>query len=506
MSKKHCIRRVIMVETVDRSSIKKVNLVVSIFSISMALFVLVHQLFQLLRGEIPRDYYIALSATFCLILISAVLMYKRNPYSDLLKRVIAYLYFLYYIIIIFGSNNQLLFTIVSPILTIFILYFDMQLIRRASILIVLANVVLVIYKVFYTGADTVQQLSNFYLQIFCVVGYSANLVITTYLSNKFNTDKLSSIHEEKEKQQSLLKDILKVAQVLSNNSKQVHQIFGELTVNNESVNTAVSEISKGTSASAKSIQNQVFLTNQVHNIIKETSELSVNMKNISKETNSSVSYGLKVVDDLKEQSCIVNKYNDNVFNIINGLNQKSADIVQIIDVIRSIADQTNLLALNAAIESARAGEAGKGFAVVSDEIRKLAEQSKNSVNNIENIIRALQKDSQDSMQAVVTLRDVNQKQNEIVATTKEIFSNINQKMSNVDENVDMVSERINDILKANDDIVININELSSVSEATMASAKEANAMTNESLNKVNLSMSLVGELIKTSAEIDKYSL
>lgn len=75
---------------------------------------------------------------------------------------------------------------------------------------------------------------------------------------------------------------------------------------------------------------------------------------------------------------------------IAALKQQSDEIALITEVIQSITDQTNLLALNAAIEAARAGEQGKGFAVVAEEVRKLAEQSKQSASRIAGLIESIQ--------------------------------------------------------------------------------------------------------------------
>ena len=92
----------------------------------------------------------------------------------------------------------------------------------------------------------------------------------------------------------------------------------------------------------------------------------------------------KAIENLDNTSSVLNK----ISSTLNASIEKSKNILKIKELTNEILDistQTNLLALNASIEAARAGEAGKGFAVVAEEIRKLADFSRDSANNISEI-------------------------------------------------------------------------------------------------------------------------
>ncbi|PSJ47660.1 hypothetical protein C7H85_02180 [Zobellella endophytica] len=86
--------------------------------------------------------------------------------------------------------------------------------------------------------------------------------------------------------------------------------------------------------------------------------------------------------------------------LIHRLDQDSAEISQILDVITGIAEQINLLALNAAIEAARAGEQGRGFAVAADEVRTLTGRTQQATEQIKGTIGKLQQGSRSAVEAM----------------------------------------------------------------------------------------------------------
>lgn len=120
------------------------------------------------------------------------------------------------------------------------------------------------------------------------------------------------------------------------------------------------------------------LSESVENIALSVSEIS-GATNEAKQNSDIVSISvneiLAIFEDMR------NKYRD-LLDQNHKQKRFVGEINVIVDVIKQIANQTNLLALNAAIEAARAGEAGKGFAVVANEVKKLAEQTQDSVKNI----------------------------------------------------------------------------------------------------------------------------
>lgn len=142
------------------------------------------------------------------------------------------------------------------------------------------------------------------------------------------------------------------------------------------------------------IQNLADLTEETNQSIEQVNSHTSHINNTIKSNVASVQHihtdaltGKNEVARLEQEMLEIKDSTVEMGQLIGNLKVSSEQIINIVALVKNIADQTNLLALNASIEAARAGDHGKGFAVVAQEVRKLAEQSKSSVENITNLIQ-----------------------------------------------------------------------------------------------------------------------
>lgn len=133
-------------------------------------------------------------------------------------------------------------------------------------------------------------------------------------------------------------------------------------------------------------------------------------------------------------------------------NDSAQQIQTVTDIIADISNQTNLLALNASIEAARAGEHGRGFAVVAEQIRTLADQSRESTERINQLVADLMDKANVSVEITEKVSEAVSLQNEKIDQTKEIFTTLNSEIGQVGSAIEGISSDVEE-LKSHSDII-----------------------------------------------------
>lgn len=213
---------------------------------------------------------------------------------------------------------------------------------------------------------------------------------------------------------------------------------------------------KGTATELNSISEETNASLQ--EIAVQTDEIAsstVQGLNFVAETEDKSNLGK---DHLETQTKLMNTVLDRVDVLeqsMTALRISSQKISEIVGLVTGIADQTNLLALNASIEAARAGEHGKGFAVVANEVRKLAEETKNAVQNVSHLIKETENnivsmaDSVNSVDTQVKMSvETQQSLADSFTSIAEAVSGIKQQYMSTTEDIQTISNVLTELTDA----------------------------------------------------------
>lgn len=247
----------------------------------------------------------------------------------------------------------------------------------------------------------------------------------------------------------------------------------------EEVARTIEEIARSATQQAKETDFGSTMTNELGTIIDQ--ELD-NMTKITQVVNTMVEVkadGERVINLLTEKTQKNSLAALEVRKRIMETNDSTGRINEVSKVIKDISDQTNLLALNAAIEAARAGEAGKGFAVVADEIRKLSEQTTNSIREIDEVVKELHQKAFTSVKVMEEVASIGKEQEQCVDETQLKFTQIANVMEEVREIVQDSVTSVQAMAGKKNEIIDIIQNLAAIAEENAAGTQQAAASTEE---------------------------
>ena len=306
-----------------------------------------------------------------------------------------------------------------------------------------------------------------------------------------------------ESMRGLMRDMKQFGSKVTGLAEDVSDKTGAINTSMQDIARAMDEVAGGVQGQAEdtesSNENMISFSENITTVTEKTSH----MGQTADKAIEAVEQGRVIVQELSGKSDTTVSLTRVLVDDIDAVQKNSEEIKSFVDVINSIAGQTNLLSLNASIEAARAGEAGRGFAVVAEEIRKLADQSKESGNKIHEIVKKIGETADKTTASAREAESMVNEQARALQETVNVFEMIQNCVGELVEGIRVITQRLEESMLEKDKVEGSLQNIASVSEEVAASTQEVTATLGEQVSVVQTLKEEVEMLRSDALELDK---
>lgn len=303
-----------------------------------------------------------------------------------------------------------------------------------------------------------------------------------------------------------------IAALVIQTNQSANQVVGNARVLLESsrktadaakeISLATEEIASGSSLLATQAEQGTDLTVQIGQQLHQVITSNEAMYGLAQEVRHVSEQGAVYMDSLRSNTKQTEDSISLMINKVNQLQESTSSIRRMLVVLQQLAKQTNILSLNATIEAARSGvTGGKGFMVVASEFRKLAEQSKQSIEMVNEITDSIQADIHATVDALDEARPIFQEQ---IASVKEadiIFTKVHQQMTAFMNQLGGVTASIQQLDQSQVTLSELMSTVSSVSQQSSATSEEVASHSVEQSSVSNGLVDLAEQLEQVSESL-----